>query len=440
MTDGRRRLRSFARAPGGSSSVGRASAFQAECRGFETRLPLQTPFLRSSPPPSGPQPFVGSAEVEVRIAAKRVTGLIRHPGRVVPAVRRRLRSQPPRPARPPSRLDIITGPLDLSGHGLEIGASWRPLLPKADGYDVRVADHLDQAGLVAKYDGLRPTEAIESVDYVLTGTSLTDTIDERFDWIVGSHVLEHTVCLVTFLRDVESLLRPGGILSLAVPDRRYCLDRFRDRTSLGRVIDVFRSGPAVHSEGSVLEFYLDVVTKGDSISWAAGQTGSFRQRHTLDEAREQAAIAAAGEYVDVHNWVFTPNHLRLLLVDLHALGFIGLARGRLPRHGRPGVLHRALAGRAGARSVAGRSRPTRRARGAIHGGHRVRGDELRPGHGRRAGWSRWHRRAWTRTVGPRGLAARLDASGRDQTSCSAATRPAATAALSASKSRSFWSA
>ena len=29
--------------PSGSSSVGRASAFQAECRGFETRLPLQSP-------------------------------------------------------------------------------------------------------------------------------------------------------------------------------------------------------------------------------------------------------------------------------------------------------------------------------------------------------------------------------------------------------------
>src|SRR2546426_12649509 len=39
---------------GGSSSVGRASAFQAECRGFETRLPLhllvQDVFARS---PSG---------------------------------------------------------------------------------------------------------------------------------------------------------------------------------------------------------------------------------------------------------------------------------------------------------------------------------------------------------------------------------------------------
>jgi hypothetical protein len=128
---------------------------------------------------------------------------------------------------------------------------------------------------------------------------------------------------VTFLRDAETLLRPGGILSLAVPDRRYCLDRFRERTSLGRVIDVFRAGPIVHSEGSVLEFYLSVVTKGNSISWDATHSGTFRQRHTLEEAREQAVIAA-GEYVDVHNWVFTPNHLRLLLRDLRALGFIGL--------------------------------------------------------------------------------------------------------------------
>lgn len=263
--------------------------------------------------------------MRVRWMAKRVAGLMRHPARVGPAVRRRVRPPSPAPApRQLSRFDLITGPLNLGGLGLEIGPSWRPLLPKAKGYHVRVADHLDQVGLVAKYDGVRPTDAIEQVDYVLTGRGLADAIDERFDWIVGSHVLEHTVCLVTFLRDSETLLRPGGVVSLAVPDRRYCLDRFRDRTSLGRVIDVFRAGPAVHSEGSVLEFHLGVVAKGGSISWDAAQTGTFRQRHTLEEAREQAAIAAGGEYVDVHNWVFTPNHLRLLLVDLYALGFIGL--------------------------------------------------------------------------------------------------------------------
>ena len=171
---------------------------------------------------------------------------------------------------------------------------------------------------------MRPTDAIEPVDYVLTGTSLTDTIDERFDWIVGSHVLEHTVCLVTFLRDIESLLRPGGSCRSRCPIAAIASTGSASGPVIGRVIDVFRSSQAVHSEGSVLEFYLDVVTKGDSISWDASHTGSFRQRHTLDEARAHAAIAAAGEYVDVHNWVFTPNHLRLLLVDLHTLGFIGL--------------------------------------------------------------------------------------------------------------------
>ena len=33
---------------GGSSSVGRASAFQAECRGFEPRLPLQSAHVAQS--------------------------------------------------------------------------------------------------------------------------------------------------------------------------------------------------------------------------------------------------------------------------------------------------------------------------------------------------------------------------------------------------------
>jgi SAM-dependent methyltransferase len=255
---------------------------------------------------------------ELRRAAKRAARLIRHPGRILPAIRRRLRQAPP------SRFALITGPIDLGGLGLEIGPSWRPLLAKANGYNVRVADHLDQAGLIATYDGVRPTKAIEPVDYVLTGPRLTDIIDARFDWIVGSHVLEHTVCLITFLREAEALLRPGGVLSLAVPDRRYCFDRFRERTSLGRVIDVFHADRVVHSEGSVLELHLNGVAKGGSISWDAAQLGAFRALHTLEKGREQAALAATGQYVDVHNWVFTPNHLRLLLVDLQTLGFIGL--------------------------------------------------------------------------------------------------------------------
>lgn len=51
----------------GSSSVGRASAFQAECREFESRLPLQ--FARMSPSSSGVERILGKDEVAGSIPA-----------------------------------------------------------------------------------------------------------------------------------------------------------------------------------------------------------------------------------------------------------------------------------------------------------------------------------------------------------------------------------
>jgi SAM-dependent methyltransferase len=218
----------------------------------------------------------------------------------------------------------MTDHIDLKGLGLEIGPSHRPLLPKRNGYNIRTADHLDQAGLIAKYSGVREVGGIEEVDYVLTGSRLTTAIHDQFDYIVASHVLEHTVCLVSFLQDAQELLRPGGVLSLALPDRRFSFDRFRERTSLGRVIDVYRAAPQVHTEGSVVEYYINVVRKGESISWAVRAPGEYANVHSLAQARSYSAKAIAGEYVDVHNWVFTPNHFRLLIEDLYTLGLIRL--------------------------------------------------------------------------------------------------------------------
>jgi DNA replication protein DnaC len=42
---------------------------------------------------------------------------------------------------------------------------------------------------------------------------------------------------VCFLEDCAGLLQSGGALTLAVPDKRYSFDRFRERTAIGRVID-----------------------------------------------------------------------------------------------------------------------------------------------------------------------------------------------------------
>lgn len=261
----------------------------------------------------------------------RAVSLVREPRRIVPGVRRRVvrltrfGSPPPVEVMPRAdRLALMTRDVDLTGLGLEIGPSHNPLLPKAAGYDVRIADYLDRDGLLEKFDRMRPTDNIEAVDYVLTGGRLTDEIPDRFDYIVASHVIEHTVCLVCFLEDCAGLLQSGGALTLAVPDKRYSFDRFRERTAIGRVIDTHRAGPVIHTEGSVIEHQLAYVRKDGKGAWWAGAPGPYQDFHRMADVVSRSEAAARGEYVDTHNWVFTPHHFRLLLHDLRSLGLVSL--------------------------------------------------------------------------------------------------------------------
>ena len=210
---------------------------------------------------------------------------------------------------------------------LEIGPAHNAILPKRDGFNTQTVDYLDRAGLVDKYKEFEhyDPESIEEVDYVLTpdGTMLKE-IDERFDVVLASHVLEHTTSLIDFLNECTPLLAADGVLALVVPDHRYCFDRFRERTSLGRVIDTSLEPPRVHTVGTLTEFALNAVRHRGTGSWSAGHKGRYRLIHDLDQTREHAAMTDGDAYVDVHNWIFSPNHLRLLLKDLHDLGYITL--------------------------------------------------------------------------------------------------------------------
>src|SRR5207248_1694767 len=146
-----------------------------------------------------------------------------------------------------------------------------------------------------------------------------------YDWIIGSHVLEHTTDLIGFLNDCDSLLKKDGVLSLAVPDKRYCFDRFRPLTGIGRVIDAARNPQKIHSAGTAAEYFLTVVSKGDRIAWNAAEKGEFKLVHSLEQAKQAIRdINERGSYLDVHEWCFTPTSFRLMMRDLFELGFIRL--------------------------------------------------------------------------------------------------------------------
>ncbi len=218
--------------------------------------------------------------------------------------------------------------LDLKGLGLEIGPSHSPIAPKREGFNVKILDHLSADGLKKKYaDHGVPLENIEDVDYVWSGEPFAALVGREhvFDWIIASHVIEHTPCLITFLQNCERLLKENGLLSLIIPDKRYCFDLYREKTGLASVLDAFREKRKIHSPCTAAEYFLSVVSKNGDIAWSQGADGETKFVHGLNDAKQAIeAIENDGAFLDLHSWVFTPYSFRLLIEDLHQLGYIRL--------------------------------------------------------------------------------------------------------------------
>ncbi len=232
-----------------------------------------------------------------------------------------------------TRNDKIFSDLRKDGLGLEIGASYNPLAPKRGGFNVEIVDHLDRAGLVAKYQthGVDVSN-IEDVDYVWQGQPLSELIGEtaRYDWIVASHVIEHVPDVVGFLNECEKLLKPDGTLSLAVPDKRFCFDHFRSASSTGDVIQAALEKRKRHPPGWIFDHFSSASTLNDAITWVEGSRGTTKLIHSFAEAKNlyEWGLSPDAPYIDIHAWRFTPASFRLILSDLGRLGLIGLKESR----------------------------------------------------------------------------------------------------------------
>ncbi len=220
--------------------------------------------------------------------------------------------------------------VDLGGRGLEVGPSYSPLVPKASGARVETVDHAPRDQLVEKYRAWGFPEdklaAIEDVDHVWAGGSLAQSVGEEdaFEYIVASHLVEHVVDLIEFLRDCGTLLTPDGVLALVVPDKRYCFDRFQPHTSLGAVVDAHLFPRRFHPPGSLLDHHVYATKRGEAtIAWDPADEAPLGLQFD-DVAAGRSLIAAAlseDGYHDVHRWKFTPSSFRLLLQDLRELGY-----------------------------------------------------------------------------------------------------------------------
>lgn len=217
---------------------------------------------------------------------------------------------------------------DTAGMGLEIGPSFNPLLPKADGYHVEIVDCLSAMDLQKKYNGTPGVDLlkIEEVDYVCDGVSILAAVNKpnRYDFIIASHVLEHLPDPLGFFMDCERLLKDSGVLVLAVPDKRCTFDCLRPRSTTGQFLQAHMEKRKRHTPGAVFDEIAYNCHREGAIAWAQEDRGALSFFSTLEKAKDVFEELQHHEPInDIHAWQFTPSSFRLILSDLAEIGATG---------------------------------------------------------------------------------------------------------------------
>lgn len=234
------------------------------------------------------------------------------------------------------RNQILHSMFNVAGLGLEIGASYNPLVSKSSGARIETIDYIDQAGLLAKYaaDPSVDTSRIEEVDYIANGQRITNVIPhrKRYDFIIASHVIEHMPDPIAFFNDCAMLLKDDGRLVMAIPDKRTCFDAAQAITTAGQLLDANLAARERPTPGAIFDAMAYDTLLDGQIGWSISDRGSITFANELNLAGDLFHYAqTAHEYIDVHQWRFTPSSFRLLVSDLHAIGSISI--GEVAFHG-----------------------------------------------------------------------------------------------------------
>ena len=130
----------------------------------------------------------------------------------------------------------------LRGHGLEIGALHAPL-PVPRSARVRYVDRMSRRDLLRQYPELARRRVVET-DIIDDGEHLSSIADSSQDFLIANHFLEHCENPLLTLRNMMRVLKPGGILYLTVPDKRFTFDRRREVTPREHLIRDYEEGPS----------------------------------------------------------------------------------------------------------------------------------------------------------------------------------------------------
>jgi predicted SAM-dependent methyltransferase len=229
----------------------------------------------------------------------------------------------------PTRNEILLRPLSRSARIVEIGPSYGPIAPKAEGWNTRTMDHANRDQLIAKYRSEPGVDVsrIEEVDFVWTEGMLSSAVPKEehgsFDAFVASHVIEHTPDLIAFLEAAAILLKPSGVVILAIPDKRYCFDYFQPLSTTGQVLAAHAEERSRHTSTIAFDHFAYLVKEDKTAAWGQHPLRRLTLAYTIEEALNLFShVGKTKDYVDLHAWHFCPASFELLVLDLARLGVL----------------------------------------------------------------------------------------------------------------------
>lgn len=236
-----------------------------------------------------------------------------------------------------SRQELLLSRISPEMNGIEIAPYHAPLAPKQKGFKSLSIDVLGEEVLRrrAAEDPNINNSAIANIEKVDVNRSACDIetllsnhpLFGQFDYVISSHNFEHLPDPIRFLQGCSKVLKMGGFLIMAVPDKRACFDYFRPHTQLSEWIEAFLEGreaprpSQVFSQGTLACSLDDGGRSASTFSIAHDPSKIYTKGDIVKSFEVWKSTLHSKEYNDVHCSIFTPGVLHLLMLETAFLRF-----------------------------------------------------------------------------------------------------------------------